>query len=82
MNSLGRNIPNNNIEKAFSGDNLYHKKKINENMDVNNENNNINNNKNHIPTGHQSVSHKLKNSNIGSSSPQKKKKSFVSQNLK
>ena len=74
MNSLGRNIPNNNIEKAFSGDNLYHKKKINENMDANNENNNINNNKNHIPTGHQSVSHKLKNSNIGSSSPQKKEK--------
>ena len=27
MNSIGRNNPNNNIEKALSGENMYHKKK-------------------------------------------------------
>jgi cyclin B len=50
MNSIGRNGSNNNVEKTFSGENLYHKKKINDSVD---------NNKNTgIPTGY-----KLKNSN-------------------
>ena len=50
MNSIGRNSSNNNVEKTFSGENLYHKKKINDSVD---------NNKNTgIPTGY-----KLKNSN-------------------
>ena len=50
MNSIGRNNSNNNVEKTFSGENLYHKKKINDSVD---------NNKNSgIPTGY-----KLKNSN-------------------
>ena len=48
MNSIGRNNSNNNVEKTFSGENLYHKKKINDSVD---------NNKNSgIPTGY-----KLKN---------------------
>ena len=50
INSIGRNGSNNNVEKTFSGENLYHKKKINDSID---------NNKNTgIPTGY-----KLKNSN-------------------
>ena len=86
MNSLGRNIPNKNIEKTFSGDNLYHKKKINDAIDIynnpiNNENNNKNNN---IPSGHSSIGHKNKSTflnmaagrggNCGSTSPQNKEK--------
>ena len=55
MNSLGRNIPNKNIEKTFSGENLYHKKKINDEID-------INNNKNNIPGGNSLIAHKLKSS--------------------
>ena len=79
MNSLGRNAPNKNIEKTFSGDNLYHKKKINDPIDINNNiNSNINNNnKNIIPTGHSSIAHKLKSSfsnfcKDGATSPQNK----------
>ena len=81
MNSLGRNIPNKNIEKTFSGDNLYKKKKINDNNDICNANGHNNNNKNNlIPSGHNSsMGHKLKNSftnvpNPGTTSPQKKEK--------
>ena len=74
MNSIGRNNPNNNIEKALSGENMYHKKKINDGNVVDAENEKNNNNKSVIPTGHQSGSHKLKNSAIASSSPQKKEK--------
>ena len=78
MNSLGRN-PNKNIEKTFSGDNLYHKKKINDAIDICN----INNNKNIIPTGQSSIGHNKKNSisnmgnrvgNGGTTSPQNKEK--------
>ena len=70
-NSIGRNPPNNNVEKTFSDDNLYHKKKINEsNSNDNANNNNINNNKNSgISTGlNSSNGHKLKNtlSSMGS----------------
>ena len=79
MNSMGRNEPNKNIGKAFSGDSLYHHEKIKEKMDIckadydndNNKNNNIPTNQN--PT----IGHKLKNSFSGSgnertSSPKKK----------
>ena len=81
VNSLGRNLPNKNIEKTFSGDNLYHKKKINDAIDIyNNQNNNANNNKNNgiIPSGNSSIGHKTKSSfsnmanrggNCGSTSP-------------
>ena len=57
MNSIGRN-PNKNIEKTFSGDNLYHKKKINDGIDLCNGINN----KNIIPTGQSSIGNKQKNS--------------------
>ena len=50
INSIGRNNANNNIEKTFSNENLYHKKKINDLID--------NDKKDAIPTGC-----KLKNSN-------------------
>ena len=50
INSIGRNNANNNIEKTFSNENLYHKKKINDLID--------NDKKDGIPTGC-----KLKNSN-------------------
>ena len=74
MSSFGRNNPNNNnIEKALSGENLYHKKKINDN-NIEAENEKTNNNKSVIPTGHQPGSHKLKNSAVASSSPHKKEK--------
>ena len=76
---MGRNEPNKNIGKAFSGDSLYHHEKIKEKMDIykadydndNNKNNNIPTNQNPI------LGHKLKNSFSGSgnertSSPQKK----------
>ena len=36
-NSIGRNPPNNNVEKTFSDDNLYHKKKINDEADKSEE---------------------------------------------
>ena len=38
-NSNGRNNANKNVEKTFSGDNLYHKKKINESIDNKQQNN-------------------------------------------
>ena len=57
MNSLGRN-QNKNFEKTFSGDNLYHKKKMNEVVDICN----VNNNKN-IIMGKSSIEAKEKNSN-------------------
>ena len=57
MNSLGRN-QNKNFEKTFSGDNLYHKKKMNEVVDIFN----VNNNKN-IIMGKSSIEAKEKNSN-------------------
>ena len=79
VNSMGRNEPNKNIGKAFSGDSLYHHEKIKEKMDIckadydndNNKNNNIPTNQNPI------IGHKLKNSFSGSgnertSSPKKK----------
>jgi len=81
MNSLGRNEPNKNIEKAFSGDSLYHHEKITETMDIGKADYDINNNKNKnniIPANqHPSIGHKLKNSFSGSgnartTSPQKK----------
>ena len=50
INSIGRNNANNNIEKTFSNENLYHKKKINDLID--------NDKKDAIPTWG-----KLKNSN-------------------
>ena len=28
VNSIGRNVINKNVEKTFSGENLYHKKKL------------------------------------------------------
>ena len=84
MNSIGRNATNKNIEKTFSGDNLYHKKKINDVIDIRNaNNNNLYNNKNIIPSGHSSIAHKNKSSfsnkdnresNVGSTSPQNKEK--------
>ena len=74
MSSFGRNnLNSNNIEKALSGENLYHKKKINDN-NIDAENEKTNNNKSVIPTGHQTGSHKLKNSAVASSSPHKKEK--------
>ena len=78
---MGRNEPNKNIEKAFSGDSLYHHEKITETMDIGKANYDINNNKNKnniIPANqHPSIGHKLKNSFSGSgnartTSPQKK----------
>ena len=36
----GRNNTNKNVEKTFSGDNLYHKKKITESIDNKHQNNN------------------------------------------
>ena len=51
-NSNGRNNANKNVEKTFSGDNLYHKKKINESIDNKQQNN-------YAPSGP-----KLKQSNI------------------
>ena len=39
MSSNGRNNTNKNVEKTFSGDNLYHKKKITESMDNKHQNN-------------------------------------------
>ena len=70
MNSIGRNNPNNkNIEKTFSGDNLYHKKKITDVIDICNANNNIiNNNKNGIPKGQSSIGH---NTNVMKNSTSK-----------
>ena len=38
VNSIGRNVINKNVEKTFSGENLYHKKKINDSIE-NNKNN-------------------------------------------
>ena len=38
VNSIGRNAINKNVEKTFSGENLYHKKKINDSIE-NNKNN-------------------------------------------
>ena len=60
VNSIGRNGQNKNIEKTFSGDNLYHKKKINDAIDIYNANNNINNNNKNIPLGQSSMGHKMK----------------------
>ena len=79
MNSLGRNVPNKNIEKTFSGENLYHKKKINDEIDINNNINNNINNKNNIPGGNSLIAHKLKSSfsnfcKDGTTSPQNKEK--------
>ena len=84
MNSLGRNIPNKNIEKTFSGDNLYQKKKIKSSMEVckeNNNNINNNNNKNNVPSGHNSSLGHKKNSfqntgatGTGTTSPRNKEK--------
>ena len=81
VNSIGRNGQNKNIEKTFSGDNLYHKKKINDAIDIYNVNNNINNNNKNIPSGQSSIGHKMK-SNISkggnqdgtTTSPQNKEK--------
>ena len=83
MSSMGRNEPNKNknIEKAFSGDSLYHHEKITEAMSIGKadyDNNNNNNKNNIIPANqHPTISHKLKNSFSGSgdtrtTSPQKK----------
>ena len=80
---MGRNEPNKNknIEKAFSGDSLYHHEKITEAMSIGKadyDNNNNNNKNNIIPANqHPTISHKLKNSFSGSgdtrtTSPQKK----------
>ena len=83
VNSIGRNGQNKNIEKTFSGDNLYHKKKINDAIDIYNVNNNINNNNKNIPSGQLSIGHKMKStfSNMakggnqdGTTSPQNKEK--------
>ena len=84
MNSLGRNLPNKNIEKTFSGENLYHKKKINDAIDLYKNQNNNNKNNGMIPSGHSSIGHKTKSSftnmalnragNCGSTSPQNKEK--------
>ena len=41
MTGNGRNNTNKNVEKTFSGDNLYHKKKINESIDNKQINNNV-----------------------------------------
>ena len=83
MSSMGRNEPNKNknIEKAFSGDSLYHHEKITEAMSIGKadyDNSNNNNKNNIIPANqHPTISHKLKNSFSGSgdtrtTSPQKK----------
>ena len=83
MSSMGRNEPNKNknIEKAFSGDSLYHHEKITEAMSIGKadyDNTNNNNKNNIIPANqHPTISHKLKNSFSGSgdtrtTSPQKK----------
>ena len=83
MSSMGRNEPNKNknIEKAFSGDSLYHHEKITEAMSIGKadyDNNNNSNKNNIIPANqHPTISHKLKNSFSGSgdtrtTSPQKK----------
>ena len=40
VNSIGRNVINKNVEKTFSGENLYHKKKINDSIE-NNKNNDM-----------------------------------------
>ena len=83
MSSMGRNEPNKNknIEKAFSGDSLYHHEKITEVMSIGKadyDNNNNSNKNNIIPANqHPTISHKLKNSFSGSgdtrtTSPQKK----------
>jgi hypothetical protein len=79
MNSMGRNELNKNIEKAFSGDSIYHHEKMVETMDICKAGNNNNNNKNNIIPANQnpSIGHKLKNSFSGSGnartkSPQKK----------
>ena len=80
---MGRNEPNKNknIEKAFSGDSLYHHEKITEAMSIGKadyDNSNNNNKNNIIPANqHPTISHKLKNSFSGSgdtrtTSPQKK----------
>ena len=81
MSSMGRNEPNKNknIEKAFSGDSLYHHEKITEAMSIGKADYDNNNNKNNIipANQHPTISHKLKNSFSGSgdtrtTSPQKK----------
>ena len=40
INAIGRNAPNKKIEKTLSGENLYHKKKINDSLENNNNMNN------------------------------------------
>ena len=84
MDLIGRNATTKNIEKTFSGENLYHKKKINDAIDIcKANNNNLNNNKNIIPSGHSSIGHKNKSSfsnmnnkesNVGSTPSQNKEK--------
>ena len=80
MNSLGRNEQNKNIEKTFSGDNLYHQKKMTETMDICKADYDNNNKNSFIPTNQNpTIGHKLKNSFSGSgnartTSPQKKEK--------
>ena len=78
---MGRNEPNKNIGKAFSGDSLYHHEKIKEKMNIckaDYDNDNDNNKNNNIPTNQNpTLGHKFKNSFSGSgkertSSPQKK----------
>jgi hypothetical protein len=75
VNSIGRNAINKNVEKTFSGENLYHKKKINDSIENNKNNDTTQNPK--LKSSITNVGNMTQNENEKVPSPKNKEKLII-----